>query len=434
MSHSLRRIFTRGVLDMATLEWDRSQEESYLYSGPIALCDDQLSTIVRSIEEIGTAARASGAKVEKQLTELKEKSAEQNQRLLEAEQTIVVLKKSGAGGGTHDAPTPSIGALIANHENMTAFRSGAQSAARIEIAQPLTRVLKSILTNTGQSGDSPQVNFPSAPLFLTPAPNQAPGRRLLVLQALAKQPVGPTAQAIVPKVTSTTDGSAVQQHEGSAKGESVISVTGAPLELPSIATYLNASKQVINDVVGLQFFLQAWLQFFVLRKLENLIIAGDGGSTDKILGLIDGGTVFTATEDHGVDRIGEACAIGLPAYGYAPGLIILSNLDYLRILAQRDANGRYVGGGWMAGLDTALWGCSAVSSPGCPVGTAIVLDTAMVSILEREVINFVVGWVNAQMISNEITLLAEGRWNLAINDPHAVQVVSLPVNSPNTVG
>ncbi len=300
-------------------------------------------------------AKASGAKVETQITKLTDQTKELGARVLDLEQKNAALldpNRRGAGGGGE--AIPNIGQLICGDDKFTALRSGNAQRANIEIKQALRTVIKSVLTNTGQSADSPQVNFPSVSQFLAPTPQQAPGRRLLVLQALNHLPVT-AASVTVPVVSDTTDGAAPQSHEGSAKAESVISVTGDVMNLPSIATFLNLSKQVWADIAALPAFLQSWLSFFVMRKLESLIISGSGNSTDKILGLTNAGTQYIPVEDHGIDRIAEACSIGLPAYGYSPTLIILSTVDYMRTLTQRDANGRYVGAGWQAGFNTSLW-------------------------------------------------------------------------------
>jgi HK97 family phage major capsid protein len=394
-----------------------------------------LATITKSLGEIGEAAKASGLKVDKQLGELKQYTTDTDARILHLEQ--LVAKSKGAPGGLFaggGAGLPNIGKLIADDEAFAALRAGKAQSANIELKQSLRMITKAVLTNAGQSGDSPQIGFPGPTEFLTPAPIQAPGRRLLVLQALPHRPVG-GASATVYQVESATDGASVQSHEAAGKTESIINVDGELMPLPTIATYLNLSKQVLQDnEAAIVPFLNSYLEFYVLRKLEQLVCQGTGNSTDKILGLLYGGTAFTPTEDHGIDRIAEAIAVGLPANGYSGTLIILNPLDYVRVLAQRDSNGRYVGGGWQAGLNSTLWGVPAVSSPGVPAGNAIVLDTALVEILDREAVNVQIGFVNAQFTSNEATVLVEGRWNLAIHDKNAVLVVPLPVNSPNTVG
>ena len=66
-----RRIITRGVIDMATSAILES--ESYLYAGPMALCDEgSLAAVTRSITELGELAKAGNVKVEKQLGEITE--------------------------------------------------------------------------------------------------------------------------------------------------------------------------------------------------------------------------------------------------------------------------------------------------------------------------------------------------------------------------
>ena len=95
---SVRRIITRGVIDMATSAVLES--EGYDYAGPMALCDEgELAIITRTIGEIGAAAKASGVKVEKQLGDLTEHTRKQDARILDLEQKLVAKGTGGGAGG-----------------------------------------------------------------------------------------------------------------------------------------------------------------------------------------------------------------------------------------------------------------------------------------------------------------------------------------------
>jgi hypothetical protein len=228
---------------------------------------DPIAEITRSIAEVGELARAGGVKVETQLGEIVETAKGLNQRILDVEQKMVVLAKDGPLRGAGGADQVfNVVAAIAGDERLTELRTGNAQRVNIEIKQSLRTILKSVLTNTGQGGDSPATNFPSPTEYLTPSPTQAPGRRLKVLQSLPSRSMG-GASATNPRINSQNDGSAPQSYEGAPKGESHIDVTGEILSYPTIATYLNASKQVINDNAALIPFLNQWLTYYVMRNL-----------------------------------------------------------------------------------------------------------------------------------------------------------------------
>ena len=89
---------------------------------------------------------------------------------------------------------------------------------------------------------------------------------------------------------------------------------------------------------------------------------------------------------------------------------------------------------WSASLNGTLWGVQTATSVGCPVGTAVVLDKNLVEVLDRAEAVMEIGYTGTQFTSNEATVLSELRSNVALFDPKAVMVVTLPANSPAEVG
>jgi HK97 family phage major capsid protein len=419
-----RRIITRGVIDMATSQVIES--ESYDYFGPMALADEApaLDVITKSIEKITQLAQSSGVKIDKEIGEIKQYRTDTDARILDLEQKVAKSVRSGGNRGAGGAM--NFGALLAADPKIEQLRKNETRLIHLTQKGSLAMLCKSVLVSTGTSGTSPEDGFPTPTEFIAPVPSQAPGRKLQVLQALPHLTVN-AGTVIVPQVTSTTDGSAVQEFQGGNKGESTMSVHGAALPLATVATVLNASTQLLDDVSALPTFLQAWLSFFVLRKYENLIISGSGSASDgHITGLLNAGTAFTSGEAKNADKIADAIFTALPSYGYGADLVILNSADYLGIIAERATTGQFVNpSGWSAGGPGTLWGVRAVSTPGLAQGHAIVLDSQLVNILDRMEIQFAIGWVNEQFLQNLFSYRAELRGQLAVGDPHAVQVVAL---------
>lgn len=382
---------------------------------------DDLAVITKSITELGDAARASGAQVDAKIAEILKSSTTQAARIHDLEQKI--LTRQGPQGTA--AGKLTFGNTVANDPKLALLRKGEISQARMTVQSNLAMLCKSVLVETGTSGGSPENGFPVPVQFIQGVPANAPGRRLQVLEALPHQPVS-AGTAIVPEIASSSDGSAVQEFQGGAKGESTLSVIAKSLPMATVATFLNASRQLLDDVGTLPTFLQTWLTYFVLRRYETLIVSGDGTATDgHITGLLTAGTAYTSGQTKNADKIGDTAFTALPDFGYAADLIILNSSDYFNIVSERATTGQYVAGGWSGPNPSSLWGIRAVATPALAAGHAIVCDTQLISILDRQEISFLIGTTGTQFTENLFTYLAELRGQLAIGDPHAVQVVAL---------
>ena len=127
--------------------------------------------------------------------------------------------------------------------------------------------------------------------------------------------------------------------------------------------------------------------------------------------------------------IGSTVA-SLTALGFTPNLIIMNAHDYFDVISARDANGRYLAGGWSAASPTSLWGVQSVPTAALNAGTAIVMDTQVVRVLDREEANIQVGYINDDFTRNKVTMVAELRGQLAVQNADGCNVVSIPTDSP----
>jgi HK97 family phage major capsid protein len=420
-----RRIITRGVIDMATSAILLS--EGYDYAGPMAMCDDTaLAAITKSIEEIGALAKAGNVEVTKQLAAVSEHTQKTDARLLHLEQKILAGGGGGAGGGAGAGAVPNIGEVIAKSIRYDELKSR-NAWQRTPIPGSIRQIMKSVLVNTGTSGASPETGFPTIGELLPGGPFGFTHRRLSILQALTSIPVT-TAKVEFPRLTSNTDAAAVQTDEGGAKASTDLGFTMEILEAATIAHYVTASKQVLADSPLLVEFINQVMLFGAMKKFENLIVSGNG-TTDKVSGLLTQGTIYAPGAAHASDMIGEMFA-SLTALGFTPNLLILNAHDYFDIISARDANHRYIAGGWSAASPTSLWGVPTVPTAALNAGTAIGLDTSVVRVLDREEANLQVGFQNDNFVKNEVTLLAELRGNLAVQNPDGVNVMSIANDSP----
>jgi hypothetical protein len=168
--------------------------------------------------------------------------------------------------------------------------------------------------------------------------------------------------------------------------------------------------------------------FSALKKFENLIVSGNG-TTDKVSGLLTQGTVYAPGAGHSSDMIGESIA-NLTALGFTANLVIMNAFDHFDIISARNTLGSYIAGGWSAASPLNLWGVPTVPTAALAAGTAIVMDTTVVRVLDREEANLQVGFQNDNFVKNEVTLLAELRGNLAVQNAQGVNVINIANDSP----
>ena len=361
-----------------------------------------------------------------QLKSNKEKIEAQDARILDLEQK---LAGRSVRNGTESGPEKiaNVAKAVTSDERMKAFWKGDLRNLKIEIPGSLHMLRKSVLGNLGTTGVSPAVEYSGFPQQLTGVPQSFAQRRLLVLEALSTTPVG-TEGVNWPRLVSDTDAASVQTHEGAAKSETVLEFDREQLKMATVAHFLNATTQVLADNPMLVEFLTTVLIYDALKKFENLIIDGNG-TTDVISGLITQGTVYAATLQHAADMVGQSIT-NLISLGYSPDLVILNPQTYFEIVSARDTQQRYIAGGWAAPRPNNLWGVNVAQSPAIGVGTAVVMDTSRATILNREGASIRMGWTGNQFIENQITILAELRGNLGVYDAKAINVITVPSNSP----
>ncbi len=142
-------------------------------------------------------------------------------------------------------------------------------------------------------------------------------------------------------------------------------------------------------------------------------------SNGHITGLVNAGTAFTSGQTYNADKIGDAAFTALPSFGYAADLIIVNSTDYFNVISERGTTHEYVGNGWSAPNPGTLWGIKAVPTPALAAGHAIVCDTQLISILDRQEIAFLIGYTGSQFSENLFTYLSELRasWPSAIRTP-----------------
>lgn len=223
-----------------------------------------------------------------------------------------------------------------------------------------------------------------------------------------------------------TDAADYQVNQGDTKAVGNLPTELLTANIATIAVTLPCSEQVLADSPALMTFIQSRLNYSVLLKLQNELVAGAGG-TGKISGLLTQGTAFTQSSNAtDADAIGEAIA-QLMTIGWNANLVLLHPSTWQTLRAERADSGvgDYLAGGWANPAAPSIWGLPVVLSAAVPTNKAIVLDSTQCLLIDRQSVTFEFGRVNTQFVQNLVTARSELRAGMAVLSPSAVQVVTI---------
>lgn len=370
----------------------------------------QTEIITKALEEHGTAV----ANMKK---EIDERVRVYEARVDQMEKKLYTRSEPGSwdrGGQTVYGGGGAVGSFIKSQQ-FESLLNGANSTGRVVLNNGDLPTLRKALTSD---------NLDVQPQR-TPGLFNNPQVRLSLLDLLPIVPVSSPSFEFM-SLTTAANGAAVQVAEGDLKAESTPAFEVKTSNIVTIAHWVRASNQILSDAPSLQNQLDNLLRYGVQAKLEAELMKGDG-TTGHILGLELQATAYTATAPHASDRVGQAMT-ALQSAGWNPSVIVMHPSDWFAIASERadTGNGQYVLGSPRDPSGLNLWGLPVVTSPGISAGTALVMDTSQVALLDRQQVTVMASREERDnFITNQTTILAEGRFGLAVFAPGAILRVEL---------
>lgn len=324
-------------------------------------------------------------------------------RLTEIEQHLV----AGNGYGRDTAPT-TLGQQMVDSAEFKSLVTRGRGTARIEVKTTL-------LSTSGSAG-------PLAPVDQRLEPYLMPRRRLRIRDLLSQ---GNTISNSVRYVQQTgRDVTAGVQTEGSAKREAAITFENQVANVATIAVWIPASKQILDDAPALAATIDAELRYGVDLKEEDQILNGDGTDVN-LLGLIPSATAYNAPfvveASQYMDKILLAQA-QLEAADFEATAVALNPLDWARMRATKDSQERYIAGGPLSGAPRQLWDLPVVASNSLAEGEFLVGDFKRAGLLlDRQTMVVEISTEHDDFFTrNLIAIRAEKRVALVIGQPSAL--------------
>lgn len=360
------------------------------------------------------AIRANAQTPEQLFAQLREgfvQSREQtNDRLGNIEAAINTMLGEGARHLLLGGQVESWGDQVVNSEALETLRASAGKGRAQFPIQP-----NAAITSIGTSGGAHIQSDRDTAVAL-------PRRRLTVRALLGS---GTTTSNLIEYPRQTTrDNQAATVAELALKPESGLAWTLAQAKVATIAHWVGASRQVLDDGGQLRTLIDGELRYGLALKEETQLLLGDGVGTN-ILGLIPQATAYDTTgQPAGVSKfdvllraIAQAETADLPATA-----VVVNSADWLKLQGLKDAQGRYIGSGPMGTAMPTAWGLDVVPSNSMPAGKFLTGNFVNAATLydRMEPVVLVSTEDRDNFIRNAVTILAEERIALAVRTPAAL--------------
>lgn len=259
-------------------------------------------------------------------------------------------------------------------------------------------------------------------------PMQVPGivmpgmRRLVVRDLLAQGRISSNSLEYVREKLFTNNAAPVK--EKAQKPESDLTFEKQTTNVITIAHWIQASRQVMDDAAQLQSYLNNRLLYGLALVEENQLLNGDG-SADNLTGVNQVATAYditlNATGDTQADLIAHAIYQVTESEFSASG-IILNPRDWHTIALMKDKEGRYIFGGPQAFTSNVMWGLPVVPTKAQTQGefTVGAFDLAS-QVWDRMDATIEVSREDRDnFVKNMLTILCEERLALAHYRPQAL--------------
>ena len=325
----------------------------------------------------------------------------------------------GLKGGGPIAPV-SLGQAVAGSEEFKAFvAGGATGKVRIKVDE-----MKTVVNLTSGSTSAGSMIAPD----IRVDPVVLPKRKFFLRDIIAP---GQTASNAVefPQQTGRQMNAATVA-EGALKPQSDASFQLVTAPVRTIAHWMRASRQALDDAPLLQSLIDGELRYGLNLTEEAQMLVGDG-SGQNLLGIIPQATAFSAvfavTGETALDRLLLGIA-QVEAALYPCDAIVINPVDWRRMQLIKDAVGNYLAGGPFVSQAPVAWNLPLVTSLSITAGNFLVGAFRFgAQVFDRLLPEVVISTEDQDnFVKNLITVRGEERLAFAVKAPAAFVYGTLP--------
>ncbi len=324
-----------------------------------------------------------------------------------------VEQKQARTGSDEVEHQKSLGQQMYESEQFKAFAENPRNGGRA------TLHVKDITSaTTAAAGSAGALTTPQRQAGIIAPPNQMLHIRDLIAS-------GTTNSNSIEYIRETgfTNNAAAQSAEGALKAKSDIQFADETSAVRTIAHYIKASRQILDDAAQLESYIGGRLMYGLKLVEDRQLLNGDG-LTGNLKGIVPQATAFSdaaSLADYTVmDQLRlamlQAVLAEYPASGH-----VLNPIDWAKMELSKDKEGRYIIGQPQGVANPTLWGLPVVSTQAMGVGKFLTGAFNMgAQVFDRQQASIAIATENEDdFVKNMITILCEERLALAVYRPEA---------------
>lgn len=326
-----------------------------------------------------------------------------------------LARPSGGGQGPRQK---SLGEMVVDDEGVKAMMAGKSLNARIQLKNFELKAAGPVSSDPASAGVL--VEPQRLPGILAP-PDQP-----LVIRSLL-MPGQTSSNAIEYVREKLFINSAAPVAELTLKPQSDITFDMASTTVKTLAHWMLASKQIMDDAPMLASYINGRLIYGLKYVEEQQILLGDG-TGQNLLGLIPQSTAYDAALEASLSIASKnkmdvlrVAMLQVQLALFPPSGIVLHPTDWAAITLTKDANGNYLIANPQSTVSQMLWALPVVASMSLAQGEFLVGAFRLgAQIFDREQANIAISYEDRDnFIKNAVTIRAEERLALAVYRPQA---------------
>lgn len=217
---------------------------------------------------------------------------------------------------------------------------------------------------------------------------------------------------------TTLTNAAAERSEGGAYAESAFALMERSKAVRSVGTSLPVTDEQLDDVLGIQSFLEGRLGFSVIQRLDGQILNGNDQAPNigGILAAANLQTYAKAGDDSTPDAVYKGMTKVRVTGRAFPSAYITHPYDWQEVRLLRTSQGIYIWGSPAEAGPERIWGLQVVQTDAIAENTGLVGDfsPAMLALYEKQGLDVQVGYVADNFKEGKRTIRAGVRVALAV--------------------
>ena len=326
-----------------------------------------------------------------------------------------IEQKLDRRGNDDDRRAKSAGEILTDDDAVKAFMDNPTAGKRVGVE--VKAIISSLTTVAdGSAGD---LIVPDRKPMVDPVT-----RRMTVRDLLTPGRTGSNAIQYPVETGYTNAAATVSETAGSTKPQSDIQFDIRTTSVTTIAHWLLATRQILDDVPMLQSYVDGRLRYGLAYVEEGQLLNGSGSGTN-LNGVYTQATAFAA----GSAIMASATKLDVLRYAMLQAVLaelpptghVLNPIDWANIETTKDSNGRYIIGNPQGGIAPTLWGLPVVATQAMAAGSFLTGAFKMgAQIFDRMDARVEISTEDSDNFrKNLVTILCEERLALAVYRPEA---------------